>query len=154
MARAEEVRGRDVAPWPSKALKRTPRSSLLVPMSAVMGAESSIGRLGQLKTPTLTSPSTMRARQTAYWPPRRKPLVPSMGSRAHIRPLSPPALLPASMAVSMASMSGIAPPNSFSDAGSLTLFSFTRVKICSARPVFERRELASSSPTISSCGKL
>ncbi|KAM6492354.1 hypothetical protein JOM56_012078 [Amanita muscaria] len=42
------------------------------------------GKLGHPMTPTLTCASTMRARQTAYCSPRKKPLVPSMGSIVHI----------------------------------------------------------------------
>lgn len=62
------------APWPLTAMKRTPRSDL--------SSLKSTGRLGHPVTPTTTSPSTRRPRQTAYCPPRRNPLVPSIGSSA------------------------------------------------------------------------
>lgn len=62
------------APWPLTATKSTPFS----PSGLVM----STGRLGHPMTPTTTSPSTKSPRQTAYCPPRRNPLVPSMGSSA------------------------------------------------------------------------
>lgn len=65
-----------VAPCPQTAERRIPFSP--------SGCEGSTGRLGQPRAPTLTVPSTMRARQTAYWSPRRKPFVPSIGSSAHI----------------------------------------------------------------------
>ena len=47
-------------------------------------------RLGQPSTPRTTSPSSTRASAMAYWPPRRKPLVPSTGSSVHQRPVAPP----------------------------------------------------------------
>jgi len=36
--------------------------------------------LGQPKTPKTTSPFSIKAKHTAYWPPLKKPAVPSMGS--------------------------------------------------------------------------
>jgi hypothetical protein len=65
-----------MAPAPLAVEKRTPRSP--------SGLAGSTGRLGHPIAPTTTSPSTIKARQTAYWPPRRNPLVPSMGSRAQM----------------------------------------------------------------------
>ncbi len=138
------------------APKRTPRPAPLEgsPMSADRGAELEMGRFGQPRTPTLTAPSEIKARQTAYWPPRRKPRVPSMGSKAHILPWAPPALLPASMARCICSSLGIGPPSSVSEAWSSKLVFFTRSQIWLERFLFSRREEASSSPTISSEGKL
>ena len=116
LCNAARLRGRLVAPEPAMAPKRTPRPAPLEsPMSADRGAALSMGRLGQPSTPTLTSPSEIKARQTAYWPPRRKPIVPSMGSRAHILPWAPPALLPASMAWCICSSLWIGPPSSLSE---------------------------------------
>ena len=45
-------------------------------------------RLGQPKTPTFSWPSSSRARQIAYWSPRRKDAVPSTGYKTHTRPLA------------------------------------------------------------------
>lgn len=120
--------GRLVAPELAAAAKRTPRGKE-ESVEAERGAVSEIGRFGQPSTPTLTTPETMRARQTAYWPPRRKPLVPSMGSRAQIRPWGPPALLPASMASSICDSVSMGPPSSSSEVGSLKWVVWTRDQI-------------------------
>lgn len=107
----ERAEGRTCsAPWPLTATNRHPRSPT--------GSCSDAGRFGQPITLTLTSLSSMSARQTVYCSPRRKPLVPSIGSRVHIptvcsvtqsthaadimmhlRPLGPPGWLPRSMAM-------------------------------------------------------
>ena len=120
-----------MAPELALAAKRTPRSgsSREVPTEADRGAVSEMGRFGQPSTPTLTLPDVMSARQTAYWPPRRKPLVPSMGSRAQILPWGPPELLPASMAWSICASLEIGPPSSRSEVWSVKLVLFTRSQI-------------------------
>ena len=64
------------APCPRTATKMHPR--------APDGSAAETGRFGQPMTPSWTRASTRRARQTAYCSPRRKPFVPSMGSRVHI----------------------------------------------------------------------
>lgn len=155
-AKAPAVRARLMAPWPRTADIKTPFPSASVwfsPASEARGAESSMGRLGQPRMPTLTSPSTIKARQTAYCPPRRKPLVPSIGSKAQILPDLPPELLPLSMASNISSSPLIGPPKSSSDAASVKRDSWTREKIWDRKAVLERRELASSSPTTESEGK-
>lgn len=91
--------GRDVAPLDFIAEKRTPRPSIDGGEEEDdggdgRGAAGSVGRFGHPSTPTFTPPSSISARQTAYWPPRRKPFVPSTGSMAHTRPSRPPSALP------------------------------------------------------------
>ena len=151
---APGLRGRLVAPDEAMAEKRTPRRSLEEEEEDVRGAVSETGRLGQARTPRVTVPFSMSARQTAYCSPRRKPFVPSMGSRAQMRPCGPPALLPLSMAWSIASSLGIGPPRSLSEVASSNLVVRTRSQIWRERGLFSRKGLASSSPTMSSLGKL
>lgn len=64
------------APCPLTAIKRHPLSS---PAPA-----PPTGRFGQPITPTCTTLSTINAKQTAYYSPRKNPLVPSIGSSVHI----------------------------------------------------------------------
>jgi len=44
------------------------------------GSLNAIGKFGHARTPSFTCPPMISARQIAYWPPRRNPLVPSIGS--------------------------------------------------------------------------
>ena len=48
------------------------------------------GRFGQPRAPTTTRPRSTSASAMAYCWPRRKPLVPSTGSRTQWRPSDPP----------------------------------------------------------------
>ena len=128
--KAPVPRGRLVAPESATAAKRTPRDEECgEPMEADRGAVSEMGRLGQPSTPTLTTPETIKARQTAYWPPRRNPLVPSMGSRAQMRPWGPPGLLPKSMARCIWDSESMGPPRSWSEVGSVRRVVRTRDQI-------------------------
>ena len=96
------------APEPFCAVKMTPRSMLSSAESVVTDSGEEIlrsvsaGRFGQPNTPTLTSPSTISATQTAYCPPLKNPFVPSIGSIVHILPFAPPSPFPASNASSIA----------------------------------------------------
>lgn len=64
------------APCPRTAKTMTPRPA--------DGLEGEIGRLGHPNTPNWTTESTISARQIAYCSPRKKPLVPSIGSMTHM----------------------------------------------------------------------
>jgi hypothetical protein len=64
------------APCPLTATNKQPRSPF--------ASAPAMGRFGHPITPTWTTLSTMSARQTAYCSPRKKPLVPSIGSSVHM----------------------------------------------------------------------
>ncbi|EZF20516.1 hypothetical protein H112_05195 [Trichophyton rubrum D6] len=144
-----------VEPAPLIVPKSTPVSMPSEPDWPTVGvrAASETGKLGHPIAPTLRSPSTIRPRQTAYCSPRRKPFVPSMGSRAHVLPLGPPALFPLSRVSRKTSSLAIWPPTSQSLSVSLRRVSLTSSQIWLLRALFSLRELASSSATISSSGK-
>ena len=61
-----------------------PRTAKTMTPCPADGSEGETGRLGHPKMPNWTTESTINARQIAYCPPRRKPLVPSIGSMTHM----------------------------------------------------------------------
>mmetsp|Transcript_3554 Transcript_3554/g.11565 ORF Transcript_3554/g.11565 Transcript_3554/m.11565 type:complete len:280 (+) Transcript_3554:408-1247(+) len=125
------------------------------PRSDVSGCARSCGRLGQPRTPRIGSPSSSSARQTAYCSPRRKPLVPSMGSRHHRRPAGPPSSAPRSMAAQICSAvrEGWESTPAGSEARPSLVSVTTRCSSVRASSESSRRADESSSPTMASSGK-
>ena len=149
----EWVSGREVAPPPNVAENKTPvLGSSGSGADLGRGAVSDRGRFGQPRTPTLTSPSSIRARQTAYCPPRKNPFVPSIGSSAQTRPEGPPVDLPMSRRESNRDSSFMLPPSWDSSSGDNDVEE-TREKISEVKVGSEARLEDSSSAMMASLGK-
>ena len=92
--------------------------------------------------PGRTSPSSTSASAIAYWPPRRKPLVPSTGSSVHHRPRGPP--VPAQRASARSAAASSMPGRTRASC------SPSAARIAAGAP--SRTWLASSSPMTGSVG--